>query len=372
MRRALYICSTVPAPDGGGLAMRAGVSVEGLARHFDLTVAVVRSPSDTRDLDWVRHHAHRVVDLPLVADRQGEMSWFYSDRGRRVAGYPLPTLARIRPPSIGARIVDELGDHFDVLVVMGTYLAGAALGLLDAGVPGLLDADNDDARLCASLARLDPAYAVDVERYERFQREVFSWFEAVTFASLEDAVAPFLHLPNAVRIPPRWSVRPLGGPLELLFVGVAGYPPNDDALDRLRRGIVPGLRGLGMDVDLIHPGLEDAVVPWYERAHIAVAPLRAGGGTRIKVLEAFAHGCPVVSTRTGAAGLSVTGGLQLAITPDDDDDAAFAAEIVELAVDGERRRAMADAARTFVVSNHDHRAVGDRLSDLARELTSTR
>ena len=67
-----------------------------------------------------------------------------------------------------------------------------------------------------------------------------------------------------------------------------------------------------------HPGvavLADVpdVTPYYAAARLAVAPIRAGGGSRIKILEAFAHDRPVVSTRIGAEGLSVVDGRHLLI-----------------------------------------------------------
>jgi polysaccharide biosynthesis protein PslH len=371
LARVLFICPAAPAPDRSGLAMRAGVSVEGLDRHYDLTVAVVRSASDTPELGWVRRHSQSVVDAPYDADRRGAMSWFRSQRGRRLARHPLPTLARFRPPAVGDRIIDEAGCDFDIVVVMGTYLAGVALPLLEAGVPGVLDAFDDDARTCASLARLDPSYADEVPRYEAFQPEVFSWFERILFAAPQDAVPPFGHLPNAVRIPPRWSTTPTTEPLDLLFVGNPGYRPNRDALDRLRNGIVPALADFGIEVRLSHPGTKEDVGPFYRRAHVAAVPLRAAGGTRIKILEAFAHGCPVVSTPTGARGLEVMSGEQLLITADDDDDVAFAELVANLLRDEPQRAAIAEAARAHVVAHHDHVRVGERLAMLVGELVAS-
>jgi hypothetical protein len=365
--RVLLICPAVPAPAGVGLAMRAGVSVEGLGRHHDLTVAVIRSPFDTTPFGWVRARAGAVFDLVCPTDRQSAMSWIRSERGRRVACHPLPALARQRPPSVGERIIERAGCRFDVVVVMRTYVSGAALALLDAGVPGILDADDDDAGACASLARLDPSWAEQVAHYEAFQREAFPWFERVLFAARDDAVPPFQHLPNAVRIPPTWSMRPVRNPLEVLFVGHPSYLPNRDALDRLRRDILPAIEALGVAVHLLHPGPSDDVSRFYERAHIAVVPLRAGGGTRIKILEAFAHGCPVVSTPTGVRGLAVSDGEHLVITDDDDDDGGFAAAVVGLARDGGRRRRLAEAARAFVTTHHDCRHVGDRLARLVAD-----
>jgi Glycosyl transferases group 1 len=300
------------------------------------------------------------------------MSWMWSERGRRVARYALPDLARHLPPAVGRRIIDEVGHDFDVVVVMGTYVAGAALPLLDAGIAGILDAFDDDARTNASLAKLDPSCANEIPRYDAFQREVFPWFEHVLFASLEDAVPPFLHLANAVRIPPTWSLRRRGQPLELLFVGNAAYLPNRDALNRLVHGIVPAIERLGVQVQLLHPRPDSDVGPFYDRAHVAAVPLRAAGGTRIKILEAFAHGCPVVSTPTGARGLAVTDGEQLVVTTDDDDDLAFAKAVVELAGDDNRRARLAEAARAFVVAHHDGRDVGAQLARLVEERAEAR
>jgi hypothetical protein len=363
----LFVCSAVPAPDRNGLAMRAGVSVEGIAQAHDLTVAIVRSSFDPSPLNWVRRHSRAVIETPLGDDQRGAMSWVRSERGRQVALRPLPALARFWPPAVGERIVDQAGRDFDVVVVMGTYVAGAALPLLDTGVPGILDAFDDDARTCASLARLDSSFAHEVPLYDAFQREVFGWFERVLFASVEDAVPPFLHLPNAVRIPPTWSVRPAGQPLELLFVGNPAYLPNRDALKRLEHGIVPAIEARGLEVRLLHPQADEEVDAFYERAHVAAVPLRAAGGTRIKILEAFAHGCPVVSTPTGASGLVVTRGEQLVVTEDDEDDAAFAEAVVELAHDGTRRARMAEVARAFVAVHHDHREIGTRFARLVDE-----
>jgi hypothetical protein len=372
LARVLFVCPVIPAPARNGLAMRAGVSAEGLGQRHDLTVAVIRSPGDAADLGWVRRHARAVIDTPYGADRRSATSWMWSERGRRVAGHALPELARALPPSVGRRIVDEAGLDFDIVVVMGTYVAGVAVPLLDAGVAGILDAFDDDMRTNESLAKLDSRYAEEIPRYDAFQREVYPWFDRVLFASLEDAVPPFLHLPNAVRIPPRWALRPRSDPLELLFVGNPSYLPNRDALGRLVDGIVPAIEGLGVQVHLLHPRPDDDVGPLYARAHIAAVPLRAAGGTRIKILEAFAHGCPVVSTPTGARGLDVIDGEQLAVTSDDDDDLVFARAVVELAGDETRRARLAAAARAFVVADHDARQTGAHLATLVEERAQAR
>ncbi len=368
--KVLFICPAEPSPVSNGLAMRAGVSLDGLGARHDVSVAVVRY--DERSLAWARERASAAVHFPLDMSRGSAISWVRSTRGRAVAAAAIPDLVRERPPAIGDRIAEAFGTSFDAMVVMRVYLAGVAVPFLDAGVPALLDADDDEVSTRRSMAGFDRLEAASAAGYEPFQNVVFPWFDRVLFASLDDAVAPRVHLPNAVEIPTRWACRPRSDPLELLFVGSAGYGPNHDALRRLRERIMPAIGAMGVDARLHHPGLDEDVAPYYDRAHIALVPLRAGGGTRIKVLEAFAHGCPVVSTPTGARGLAARNDEHLVVTADDDDDAAFAAAVVRLASDDARRLRLATCARRFVALRHDRRRVGEQLADLVGRLSVRR
>jgi glycosyltransferase involved in cell wall biosynthesis len=109
---------------------------------------------------------------------------------------------------------------------------------------------------------------------------------------------------------------------DLLFVGNMSYVPNIDAVTWLCRQVLPRLSGVTTAIVGRQPPPEVRalaservtvaadvadVTPWYSRTRIAVAPLFSGGGTRIKVLEAFAHQRPVVATTIGAEGLGLSG-----------------------------------------------------------------
>lgn len=93
-------------------------------------------------------------------------------------------------------------------------------------------------------------------------------------------------------------------------------------------------------------GFVDDVRPFVARAHVYAIPLRVGSGTRIKVFEAMAMGCPVVSTALGVEGLAVTDGVDYLAA---DTAGTFAAAVLALLDDAPRRAAIADAARTLVV-----------------------
>ena len=82
--------------------------------------------------------------------------------------------------------------------------------------------------------------------------------------------------------------------------------------------------------------------PYYRRAALVVVPMRLGGGTRIKVLEALAHGKALVTTSVGAEGLSLTPGEALEIA---DGPEAFADACVRLLGDAAARRRLGERGR---------------------------
>jgi glycosyltransferase involved in cell wall biosynthesis len=96
-----------------------------------------------------------------------------------------------------------------------------------------------------------------------------------------------------------------------------------------------------------------------------VAPLRAGGGSRIKLLEAFAYGVPVVASPTAAAGLDVAHDRELLLAESDREIAAAASR---LAGDPTLAHRLATAASAFVAAHHDM----DRTSERLRELVTAK
>ena len=118
---------------------------------------------------------------------------------------------------------------------------------------------------------------------------------------------------------------------EVLFIGALKYQPNREAVTwwagQVWQPGMPRLTVVGTGAEFLaaslrdHPGIEligavDDVGPWLARAGLVVVPLRHGGGTRLKVLEALAWGRPVVSTSKGVEGLSVVDGEHVVLADD--------------------------------------------------------
>src|SRR5262249_11929239 len=151
----------------------------------------------------------------------------------------------------------------------------------------------------------------------------------------------------------------------LVFSGSMDWHPNEDAilyfidtiLPRIRRD-VPGaslavvgrnpsarLRAAAERAGVLVTGTVDDVRPFVREADVYVVPMRAGGGTRLKLFEALALAKPVVSTSIGAEGLALAPGREVLIA---DAPRDFACAVVSLLRDPQRRRALGLAGRRLV------------------------
>jgi len=164
----------------------------------------------------------------------------------------------------------------------------------------------------------------------------------------------------------------------LLFVGVIGYPPNADAVLYFCKSIMPLVRRKIPDVQLtvvgnapppevcklavrdevVVTGVVDDLVAYYARATVCVVPLRAGGGTRLKILEAMAFGRPVVSTSIGCEGLAAVDGEHLLIGDSPED---FAQNVIQLLLEPDLRHRITIAARRMVEQRYDWPIIGRKL-----------
>lgn len=161
---------------------------------------------------------------------------------------------------------------------------------------------------------------------------------------------------------------------DLVFVGAMDYAPNRLAVEWWARDVwpllppgTPPLTVAGRKADALRSyagvsvvGEVADVAPVLERAALVVVPLHHGGGTRLKVLEAFAANRPVLSTAKGVEGLDVTGGVDCVLA---DEPAAFAAAVTQLLADAPRRAKLAAAGRA-VAERHAWGPIAERFAEI--------
>lgn len=175
---------------------------------------------------------------------------------------------------------------------------------------------------------------------------------------------------------------PLPDPNEpaLTYIGSLDWRPNQDAICWLLETVWPLVRREIACASLsivgrrppewvrrlcnrpgvtLHADVPD-IRPYLGSASITVVPLRIGGGSRVKILEAMAVGRCVVSTSIGAEGLDVVNGRDIVIA---DEPARFARECVALLRDPARRAALARSARCLVESRHSWQTIARSLED---------
>ena len=148
---------------------------------------------------------------------------------------------------------------------------------------------------------------------------------------------PWSTIPLRVEVPKR-PLDPLGSSPSVLFVGGFGHLPNVDAAVRLATQIFPRVRARCPEAALylvgdkpprrvrelagdhvVVTGRVDDVTPYLDRAAVVVAPLRLGGGTRVKVLEALAAGKAVVASPLAAEGIEAVDGEHLLLAESDEE-----------------------------------------------------
>jgi glycosyltransferase involved in cell wall biosynthesis len=185
-------------------------------------------------------------------------------------------------------------------------------------------------------------------------------------------------VPNTVAPPTVCPPLPRDGPFCFLFIGTMGYFPNRDAVRFLCNEIVPQIRKLGNrpfrvkvvgKVPVLKPfrgllpcpevefvGAVEDIAGCYAGAHAVLVPLRAGGGTRIKVIEAFAYRRPVVATALALEGLEVRDGTHalVAETP-----YTLARQCVNLMNDGQMADSLATAASRLFENRYHPDVVAD-------------
>jgi glycosyltransferase involved in cell wall biosynthesis len=400
-RRAFFISPIVPARSGNGLAMRMGMFAEALSRIADLDVIVVPvagksgEPAPLRSTYRIQTH---LLDIEGQQDTHFSLLSRISDERTRLdafRAYGRPSIARGLSTPVTAQIARLVEARRPDIIHFGRSYLLPCVESLPQGIAMTLDLDEDDRASFASQARLALVRG-DVSRAAWLEQEGVAC-DALIAGTRDRFVRTFIaaaaDAPPLARRHPGLACEAIENPIEiprrrakrddgrtLLFVGTLGYAPNSDGIAWFFREVMPKLRPRsGGDCRLLiagalaplavaalarHPcvtvlGWVTDLVPLYQRATLALGPIRAGGGTRIKLLEAAAHRTASVSTPVAAAGIHWPGdaGGWRAATP-----GAFAEACRRgLADDMERDRRAADGLK-WVLRHHARERLVARLA----------
>ncbi|MGI9327966.1 MAG: glycosyltransferase family 4 protein [Pseudomonadales bacterium] len=299
--------------------------------------------------------------------------------------------------------VTELIDVFEpnVIVVEWTPYAQFVQNL--GGIPVVLATHNVEARILRRHAEVKSGvaaryFAIQANRMEKFERAALADARAYTAVSSSDAAelesfetsTPGVVIDNGVNLDTfQAGYYSSGPPLKLSFVGSMDWMPNIDAVSYFLEEIWPLVTEARADAEFVvigrNPpskildavarlervtatGTVDDVRPHVQGTTVNVVPLRVGGGSRLKILEALACGLPVVTTTVGLEGLELQDRQDVWVA---DSAKEFAEAVLQIAENVQLATELATSGRRSVEARYGWDAIGARYRKFLETLPQT-
>ncbi len=390
-RSLLFVTDVFPFPLDRGQHVRVYNLIAACARAFDVTF-VGPPPNEREYASAVESLCVRTVYTKGPSATWGERMAVLG--GAILAAPGIPRLRRVHSyePFVAALKEVELS-AFDLVWAERLHVARLCRSVRSRTI---VDLDDLEHLKIARLLKLYPRrfrarewyrYALyrgaELRGSRRFLASVVCSEQDHAYLSghgCENAVI----VPNGVSLPSDGSSRrarpglPVGAP-RIAFLGNLGYAPNADAIAFFVRDVLPPLRARfpAATFEVLGPGVTPELSAAYgklvhfrgfvedlgealDEYDVLVAPIRFGGGTKLKVLDAMAHRIPLVTTSVGAEGLSLVHREHawIADTPE-----GFVEGVTTLAQDPRLAREMATRAYELARDRFSWSAIQDRMVD---------
>jgi glycosyltransferase involved in cell wall biosynthesis len=389
--RILFLSAWHPWPPDNGSKLRVYHLLRALAaRHAVTLLSFAWDTARPEDATELRAWCSQIRTVPLdpfAANRASSLRTFLS---------PIPLYARPLALMVGP-MQDLLAEgRFDAVVSSTLAMSAYALQAPPSTIRVLEEHNSLTRWMRERYESAHPGWAQTRcwfawQKARRFEARRFSQFDLVTMVSDQDRQAAqelvgadkgrVRVVPNGVDCTHNRPGLATTRPNRLVFNGSLTYYANHDAMRWFLAEIYPRIRAQVPGVSLTITGstkgvntagwaldpsvrltgfVEDVRLPVAEAA-ACVVPIRQGGGTRLKILEAMALGTPVVATSKAAEGLDVTDGEHLRLA---DDAESFARLTSGLLGNPGLRTCLADNARRLVAERYDWQTIGAGFVDL--------
>jgi glycosyltransferase involved in cell wall biosynthesis len=392
--RILYVATRICWPIRSGAHLRDFHIAHHLARNARLTyIGMDSGENGTQTQEVSRDPIEPFGDAEVIRVRRSS-GYSVSKIVRGLTG-PLPLVVLNYTSPLVTREIERVlsSDSFDVVQIEGVFLSAYAQRIRELAPRALLNSDmhNVESEVLARFADKEPNFARRLYAHRtatllrRQEDHLLRHCDSHTVCS--EVERQFLLSRN---LNPRVAVIPNGVDVasfshssddtprrSLIFVGSMDYHANVDGVLFFAKEVWPAIHRQRPDLQFIvvgskpvsevlklceQPGITvtgtvDDVRPYYYRALAAMVPLRIGGGTRLKILEAMAAGTPVISTSMGAEGIPVTHGRDILLA---DSPQEMIEATTSLQENSELWNGLIAAGRTLATS-YDWSAIGDKL-----------
>jgi glycosyltransferase involved in cell wall biosynthesis len=391
--KILFLCQNLPFPPDGGAMIRSYHTLRLLGREFEPTAVCFYRRSLKKSSEEVREAVAGLSDLadvqafPIPQDTS--LLRLVADHGRSLLGGR--TYTRWTYDSQVAReAVRRLAAErsFNLIHLDSLDLAAFLPDLPE--VPWVCAHHNVESQLLRRRARAETGLKAAYVRHqaslmEKEERQLCGRFDLNLVVSEEDrrvlaGIAPdarFLVVPNGVDTAALQPSPAPPAPDDIVFVGGQTWFPNRDGMEYFAEQILPLIRAERPEVRVtwvgrasegeqeryaekgIHmTGYVDDIRPHVHRGSCFIVPLRVGGGTRLKILDAWALGKAVVSTSPGSEGLEVIEGDNMLVA---DTPLGFAEAVLQVLRDGDLRERLERGGRRTAEQTYDWEVIGSEM-----------
>jgi polysaccharide biosynthesis protein PslH len=391
--RVLLLTQVLPYPPDSGPKVKTYYVLKYLAQQHDVTlVSFVRESDKPEYIQHLETLCERVITVPMTRSKSRDLRFL----GQSLLTSQPWMMLRDERPEMRKVLADLAAETtFDVVHADQTNMGQYALPFTNSRK--VLDLHNAlwmlYKRLAETTTPTSPMKYIlsrDWRLLKRYEGELCRQFDAVTAVSEEDrtllieagAREDITVIPIAIDTDEQAQIaRRPSGP-HIVHIGTMYWPPNIDGITWFLDEIYPiikqqvpdvrctliGARPPASIVERSHhdrtltvTGYVEDPLPFLEDSSMMVVPLRAGGGMRVKILNALSQGIPMVSTTLGCEGINVTNNKDILIA---DDAESFAAATVRLLLEAELNKQLTFEGRQTVVNLYDYRQACRPLDDI--------
>lgn len=381
--RILLLTQVLPFPPDSGPKVKTWNLIKYLARHHEVILASFVRGDQTDSIHQLEKYCREVHTVPMERGMFRDLRYLVQSF---LSGQPF-LMVRDRRKAMEV-MVDQLNSRFDFDIVHADQLNMAQYAVSIPAARKVLDAHNAlwllYERLYQTMKPGPKKWLLnrDWRLLKQYEGKICREFDSVLAVSKEDHLA----LNEAAGIQLDVTLIPIAVDTEevvplhyhhqgdrILHIGTMFWPPNIDGILWFLKEILPLIQEEQPEVvfDIIgaNPpqeiiaignakhnvnvtGYVQDPIPYLENANLMVVPLRAGGGMRVKILNALGQGMPVVSTTLGCEGIAVENGVHLLVADSAQD---FAASVIRLLEDRQLAQELGRRGRQLIEAKYDYR-----------------